>query len=228
MTVIFVTSGTPTTAWTLTRERLADKALEHCGVLGVGKVPAHEDRALALETMDGMLKELPIYGYTWPKVINAPATLTLLANTSPTALPTDYYGSLQPMLIGADGEEVGLSLITLNEWNGIADKDYAADYPDRGYIDPTRRLWTWPVQNADRTLKIFYQKVVDDTVSSTAPDISVPFLLGFAYGIAANIGDAFGVNPNKIQRFEAKWAVARARGINADIQTAPIRFEVYD
>lgn len=216
------------TVWSLTRERLADKALEHCGVLGVGKIPAYEDRGLALETLDGMLKELPIYGYTWPKVINAQASLTLVAATSPTALPTDYYGSLQPMLIGADTEEVNLRIVTLHEWNGIADKDYAADYPDRCYIDPSRRLWTWPIQNANRTLKIFYQKVVDDTVSSTTPDISVPFLLGLAYGIAANIGDAFGVNQNKLQRFEAKWAISRARGMNADIQLAPIRFEVYD
>lgn len=216
------------TAWSLTRERLADKALEHCVVLGVGKIPAYEDRGLALETLDGMLKELPIYGYSWPKIINAQATLTLAANTSPTALPTDYYGSLQPMLIGADTEEVNLRIVTLQEWNGIADKDYAADYPDRGYIDPSRRLWTWPIQKANRTLKIFYQKVVDDTVSSTTPDMSVPFLLGLAYGIAANIGDAFGVSDRKIQRFEAKWAIARTRGINADIQLAPIRFEVYD
>ena len=216
------------TVWTLTRERLADKALEHCGVLGVGKVPAYEDRGLALETLDGMLKELPIYGYTWPKIISAQATLTLVANVSPTALPTDYYGNLQPMLVGADTEEVNLRIVTLHEWNGIADKDYAADYPDRCYIDPARRLWTWPIQKANRTVKIFYQKVVDDTVSSTAPDISVPFLLGLAYGIAANIGDAFGVNGNKLQKFEAKWAIARTRGINADIQLAPIRFEVYD
>ena len=216
------------TAWTLTRERLADKSLEHCGVLGVGKVPAYEDRGLALETLDGMLKELPIYGYSWPKVANAQTSITLLTATNPTALPTDYYGSLMPELVGADLDESPFRLITLAEWNAIADKDYAAAYPDRGYIDPSRRLWTWPVQTASRTLKVFYQKVIDDTVASTSADISVPFLMGLAYGIAANIGDAFGVSEKKLQRFEAKWSVARGRGINADVPLAPIRIEALE
>jgi hypothetical protein len=216
------------TAWTLTRERLADKALEHCGVLGVGKVPSYEDRGLALETLDGILKELPIYGYTWPKIIATQASLTLTAATSPTLLPTDYYGSLMPELVAADGTEWPLRLITMAEWNTIADKDYAAEYPDRAYIDASRKLWTWPVQTANRVLKIFYQKVVDDTVASSAADISVPFLMGLSYGIAANIGDAFGVPEKKIMRFEAKWAVARGRGMNADVPLAPIRFEVLE
>ena len=236
------------TAWTLTRERLADKSLEHCGVLGVGKVPAYEDRGLALETLDGMLKELPIYGYSWPKVANAQASLSLVAATNPTALPSDYYGSLMPNLLdfyksaisglavsgiaisglSSDGDESPFRLITLSEWNAISDKDYAAEYPDRGYIDPSRKLWTWPVQSATRTLKVFYQKVIDDTVASASPDISVPFLMGLAYGIAANIGDAFGVAEKKLQRFEAKWSVARGRGINADVPLAPIRIEALE
>jgi hypothetical protein len=216
------------TTWTLTRERVADKALEHCRVLGVGKVASFEDRALALETMDALLKELPIYGYSWPKISVVQSSLSLVAATSPTAMPADYYGSALFTLIGPDSKEIPFRLMTLSEWNAIADKTYAADYPDRGYLSPDRKLWTWPVQNANRTLKFFYQKVIDDTVSGSTPDISVPWLLGLSFGIAANIGFAFGVSRTDRMDFEAKWSVARTRGINADIMNAPIRIEAFD
>lgn len=216
------------TTWSITRERIADKALEHCRVLGVGKVAAYEDRALCIETMEAIIKELPLYGYTWPKITTTQTSLTLVAATSPTTLPADYYGGPSMTLVGVDGKEKLFRLITLSEWNAISDKSLAADYPDRGYISPDMKLWTWPVQNANRTIKLFYQRILDDTVSGSRPDITVPWILGLSFGIAANVGFAFGISRANRMDFEAKWSVARTRGINAGIMAAPIRIEASD
>lgn len=216
------------TNWTLSRERVADKALEHCRVLGVGKVPAFEDRYLSLETMDALLKELPLYGYVWPKISTTSTALTAVAAINPTLLPSDFYGSPSLMLIGPDGKEAFLRLISLNDWNSITDKTYASDYPDRAYISPDNKLWTWPVQKANRTINIFYQKVIDDTVSGLPPDISVPWILGLSFGIAANMGFAFGIPRADRIDFEQKWSTARGRGLNASIKAAPIRIQAHE
>lgn len=214
------------TSWTLTRERIADKALEKCNVLGVGRVANEEDRSLAMEAMDGILKELPTHGVEWPKVIDSQANIALLADTSPTALPTDYYGGLVVNVVGADGNESELELVSLSEWNAIPDKDYASGYPSKGYIDQQNNLHTWPVQNQAVTLKAYYTKVADDTVDGQAPDITQPFILGFVYGIAAEIGDEFGVKSEKIMRFEAKWNAALMRMKRTTAKHADFKLEV--
>jgi hypothetical protein len=59
-----------TTSWTLTRERICDKALEKCQRLGVGRTVSADDRALCLEALDGILKNLHWYGYSWPKTVS--------------------------------------------------------------------------------------------------------------------------------------------------------------
>jgi len=223
------------TVWSLTRERIADKALGKCGVLGVGKTPSDEDRTLALEALDAILKELPLYGYVWPKVNTAQTDLTLNANTSPTGvpdanattLPTDVYALINIMMVNADGNEYELYPMTLLEWEAVADKDLTADYPTHYYLGPDQRLWTWPIQTSNRTAKVRYQRIIDDTVSGQAPDIGVPWIRGLIKGIAAEIGDEFGVPASDIQRWESSWIETRTRGISAT-NKVPFTIEVED
>lgn len=215
-------------SWTLTSERIADKAIEKCGRLGVGKSASPEDRALAMEALNGILKELPIYGFQWPVVEDSQTTISLVANVSPTALPTDYRGQLVAKVVGSEGYETELNLMTLAEWMQVKDKDLTADYPTDGYVDQSNQLWTWPVQNQAVSLNSVYQKVIDDTVAGSPPEIGNPFILGLAYGVAAEIGDEFGVSDNKINRFEGKWVVARSRGMMATMGKAKMTLEVDD
>lgn len=216
-----------TVAWTLTRERIADKALEKCRRLAAGQTPSAEDRNVALEYMDAILKSLPLYGYTWPQVSTTQASVTLAAATSPTTLPVDFFKGQNPQLryVDADGNQVELVPLTLPEWNAIPDKTLAADYPINYYVSPDGKLWTWPVQNQNVTAKMFYQQVVDDSVGGTPPDVDVPWILGLIYGIAAECSDEFGVPDADRQRFIVTWADLRRRGLNVTRSFAPITVE---
>ena len=200
------------TTWTLTRERIAALALEKCGYEpGVTADSAHT--AIALEALDGLLKELPLYGYSWPKTVAGQAALTLTAATQQTSLPADYYGQPIITFVDASTYEIPLKLVTLPEWMAISNKSATASYPTMGFIDRSDVLWTWPIQTANVSAKISYQQIIDDTAASTAPDVGSTWHLALATGVASEIGDIFGVPASTLQRWEQKWANKRALNI---------------
>lgn len=361
------------TGFTLTRERIADKALEKCGVLGADQVPSSADRALALEAMDLILKQLPLYGYSWPKTRAITTEIAFNRERADYDFPTDYHGNFIGRIVGESGGTRNLRLFYQPEWlrlqrfvgadkvtngqftNGITGftdlsvgdgsisanvsplsgvgaldlnqgtiganfgiaeqqigsltgdtlhelklevsvnnvtvrvgsatglSDILADTvlntgdpvavplqnrvqffvpvganifiqlesagavsttstvdnltlfefrhgePDKGYIDAqVDRIFLHPIPNRDGLIRVSYAAVIDDTVAGQQPDVTVPWILGLAYGIAAEIGDEFGVADNKLTRFEGKWAEARGRGIIFDIDQGTIQVQVDD
>lgn len=215
--------------WTLTRERICDKALEKCKRLGIGRSATAGDRALCIEALEGILKNLMWYGYSWPKTISAFSTLSLTSNLASIALPTDYYTGGRLNYVDASGNEVPLPLpITPEEWRLIPLKTTQAAYPIKVYIDNFNVLWPYPRTNQTVTLNLYYQKVIDNTVAASSTNLDSPWLLGLAYGVAAEIGDEFGVEQKKIDRFEMKWAQQRQLGIMNESPPGPDRMTVSD
>lgn len=212
--------------WSLTRERICDKALEKCKRLGVGRTVSGDDRALCLEALDGILKNLHWYGYSWPKTQSGSQALTI--NSQTTTLPTDFYTGAMLTYTDASGNEIGLPFVTPEQWKSIVLKTTTATYPDRAHIDNFNVLWVYPVPTAALAAKLYYQKVISDSVASTKPDVDSPWLLGLAYGVAAEVGDEFGVDEKKLARFEAKWREQRALGIMNESPPGPDRIEVSD
>ena len=212
--------------WSLTRERIADKGLEKVKAIAAGGTPEAADRSLALEALDGLLKELPWHGFSWPKTVSGQTSLTLVAATQITALPSDYYGNAVLTYLDASLNELPIGLVQFADWNAIIQKTQAAKYPKYGYIDNFLVLRTWPIQSANVTAKLVYQKVIDDTVASTAPDVNNQWFLSLPYGIAAEIGFEFGRPLSEIQAFSAIWAQRRDLGIANQTFPAPDRVQV--
>lgn len=199
--------------WTLTRERLCDKAMEKCGALGVGETPSTADRDLCLEALDSLLKELAFYGYSWPQYTAQQAAITFLAATSTVTLPADYSGGGIINVVDTSGNERPFTLLTLIEWNAIADKSQTADYPKFGYVDNADVLHVWPIQTGNVSGKLWYQQIIDDSAASTAVDLDPAWLRSLVYGIAGEIGDEHDVPEAKIIRFKQEWMAGRLRGI---------------
>lgn len=217
-----------TISWSLTRERIADKALEKCQRTGIGRTVSADDRALCLEALDGLLKNLLWYGYSWPKTASGYTTLAFLSGAQTSALPSDYYTGAMLSYLDASGQEVNLPLVTQEQWKSITSKLTQATYPDRAFIDRFNVLWLYPVPSAGLSVRLYYQAVISDTAAGTAPDLDSPWYLGLAYGVAAEVGDEFGVSEQKIQRFEAKWREQRGLGIRNECPPGPDRIEVSD
>lgn len=188
-------------------------ALEKLGVVGPGVTAEAADTALAIEALDGILKELPLYGYAWPKTVAGQASLTFTAATQQTSLPADYYGHPIISFIDASTKEKQLHIVTLEEWMANPDKTATAAYPTQGFIDRSNVLWTWPIQTANVAAKISYQQIVSDTAVGTSPDLRSTWHMALATGICSEIGDAYGYSPAQLQRWEQKWAQKRALNI---------------
>lgn len=215
--------------WTLTRERVGDKALEKCQRLGIARTASPDDRNLCLEALDGILKNLLWYGYSWPKTASGFSTLVLTSGLPSIALPQDYYSGARLNYVDASGNEVWLpDPITPEEWRLTLNKSTQAYYPMKAYIDNFNVLYPWPLTNQSVTLNLYYQKVILDTVASSAVDLDSPWMIGLVYGVAAEIGDEFGVDPARIARFEAKWREQRALGVMNEAPPGPDRMSVSD
>lgn len=223
-----IANPSATVDWSLTRERICDKALEKCGRLGVGESVASEDRNLCLEALDSILKNLLWRGYSWPKTLSSHTTLAFTTGLTFKALPQDFYTGAQIAYVDASGNEIPIPLVTTSEWNSIVLKSQQAQYPDRGYIDNFNVLWLWPVVNAALTINLYYQKVILDSVAQSSIDMDSPWMLGIVYGVAAEIGDEFGVSEKKLARFETKWREQMALGIMNEAPTGLDRITVSD
>ena len=216
------------TSWTLTRERICDKALEKCNRLGIGRTVNADDRNLCLEALDAILKNLLWYGYSWPKTVSGSVPLLFTAGLQTKALPSDYYSGAQLSYVDLSGNEVPLKLYSSEQWKSIVLKTTQAQYPYGGYIDNFNTLWLYAIPNAALTINLYYQKVTNDTVAASTVDLDSPWMLGLAYGVAAEVGDEFGVDPARLQRFEQKWAQQRSLGLMNETSPGPDRITVSD
>jgi hypothetical protein len=217
-----------TTTWNLTREQIGKKALQKVGNLARGQTANADDLALAIQALDGILKELPIFGYAWPQTALTQAALTLLAGVPTVTFPTDYYGGALVTYLDASGNELPLQLITLDQWLAIPQKSQAAAYPLMAYLDRASVLHVWPVQTANVSAKLSYQQIVADSAAMAITALDPSMMLGIVYAVAAEIGDEFGATEDQIARWRAEWIGRRSLSIMGRTFPSPDRITTAD
>jgi hypothetical protein len=210
------------TSWTLLASEVCDDALLHLGVLDESETASADQRQITLRGLDTVLKELPLAGYTWPK-LSGQVALTW-AGVQALALPTDYYGYPTAWRT-ENGERVPLTQITHASWAQMTNRT-AAGTPTHFYIDPAGTFNVWPTPTSDPSAYLQYQKIVDDAVAGTTPNVLQSMKGALAYGVADQVGLMFAaprarrVEVN--QRWEAKKALFLANAIPHEV----ISFEV--
>jgi len=197
--------------WTLLREQIVERALQKCGVLAVGEPVQPDDQVLCLQALDSILKNLVWRGYNWPETVSYNTTISLAAQT--VNLPADYYSCNGVSYMDAGSQEHELPILPFDQYRDIPKKTETAVYPRFGYIDNFNVLYVWPVPASPVSARLYYQKIIDDTAQATATALDAPWMLGLIYGVAAEVGDEFGVDERRLQRFEVKWREQLALGI---------------
>jgi hypothetical protein len=82
------------TTWALTAEQIVDQACWNLGLAGINKSVRPEHRMLGLRILNAILKRLKIYGYAWPKSVDAEWRFAIDAgNTQPIAGPSDFLSA---------------------------------------------------------------------------------------------------------------------------------------
>lgn len=216
-----------TTGWTLSAQLICRDALEHLEAIGVGETMSPADLSVALRGLDAVLKELPLSGYHWPKLSGETALTWASATPQTISLPVDYYD--YPLAWKTvNGELVPLVQIPHATWIGMNDRTATAEQPTHFYVSPSKVLHFYPVPTVDPVAKLQYQRVVDDAVSGSAPDVLQTLFNALGYGVANEIKFKFGVNPQKAEGIRLTWEQKKALALESAVSYEPIVFSVAD
>jgi hypothetical protein len=215
------------TSWTLTANQICRDALEHLGAAGEGETVSAGDQNLALRALDAVLKELPLSGYSWPKLSGEVALAWNSVSPQAVTLPTDYYAYPAAWKTVND-ELVPLTQIPHAEWVTMAGKENEAQEPTHFYISPSKVLHFWPEPTQDPGAKLQYQKIVDDAQATSAPDMPQYWINALGYGVASELRFKFGIDTQKRNEIKMQWEEKKTFCLANSIPSEPISFSVAD
>ena len=210
-----------TTAWTRTAGAICTEALQNLGIQDSGSSIPPEDMQTALDALDAVLKELPLYGYSWPKL----SVRTSLAwTTNPISLPSDYFGYLR---VWANG--IPLREMSVTVWNNLTNNVQFADTaPTSFYVDPSNALNLYPQPSFDPLITVQYQRIVDDVAQGQSVDLPQYWNNALGWGVALELGPKFRVPEQELQRIEKMWMQKMTRALGNSVANGPISFDVAD
>lgn len=210
------------TAWTLTASEICSDALTHLGYMAPGETASAIDIQTALRGLDAVLKELPLVGYTWPK-LSAETALTW-ASVQTINLPSDFYG--YPVAWKTlNGQRVPLQQIPHATWVQMHDRS-ATGEATHFYISPSNVFYVWPVPSSDPGLYVQYQKIVDDASLAVTPDVLQTWKYPLGYGVANEISLKMGAPAERRVEIAQRWAGKRDLLVKNSQVSEPISFEV--
>lgn len=129
----------------LTRNKIAEKALQKVGNLARGQTANPDDRQIALDSLDRLIKSLPIHGYTVPAVLPSdPVVYSGLVEEWDEALILGVAAEIGDEFSAPANDKI----MWLQQWSGLRQKlvDYTAPkLPDRiGVSEYRRPCYGWP------------------------------------------------------------------------------------
>jgi hypothetical protein len=201
-------------------------ALELCQVIGSDETVSPEDSALCLRALNGILKELPIHGISWPKVSSANTALAWSVTTpDAVTVPTDFFGVPVLRFTNAAGTLSPLGPLTKVKYEAL-DATATGAYPEFFYLAPNNAVYLWPVPTQDPGLVLTYQAVVNDLSLTATPDVQQAFWHGLQFWLAEEVKLKFNVTGALSQEIEKKFMQKRAMMQQWSVEMAPIDMTV--
>ena len=213
------------TSWTLTATEICRDALEHLQVVGANETVSASDQQIALRALDGVLKELPLAGYVWPKLSGEVALTWGGVGVQTMVLPTDYYNFPVAWKL-LNGEKVPLRQIVHANWVQMTNR--AATGPvTHFYISPAGVFYMYPtpIEVTDPAVYLQYQKIVDDADASLTPDVLQIMKNPLGYGVANELKFKFALDKSERDDIERTWIQKRSMAIESAMSYEPISFE---
>lgn len=215
-------------AWTLTTIEIIKGALQLCQAIGVGENVNDEDADLCMDSLQGLMKELPSHGFLWPQLSNTPVAVAwVLGTPSVVTPPTDYFGAPVLKFTDASGQKVQLRQLTKQKFE-LLDLTKTATYPEAFYVSPNLAFNLWPAPTQNPGLTLTYQSVLPDLVLTGTPSIQQQYLNTLQFMLADEIALKYGV-PQDV-RVEISARAAQKKGLMMSWATdlAPIYITVDD
>lgn len=189
-----------------TREQLRASVLRKLGV-GLDGSAASADHEIVYEAMDMRLKEMHRLGTFWRKVDKVAATFSLsAATTSAQAASADILFPIQ-MAVRDGSLDEPVDIIGIREYDAIENKALAG-FPKVATWKGSTEFLFWPVPTKATTATIIYEKIADDTSAGATLDIDQSMIRAFRDLLCYDVGDQFGVDETRMQRFKVDSAQA--------------------
>lgn len=219
----------PTTVdWSQTTIDVIEGALQLCQAIGVGENVKDADSSLCLTALDGLLKELPIHGFSWPQVTASADDFAWTLST-PCILvpPTDYFGAPVLKFTDASGRAVELTQLPKTAFEAL-DLTQTAVYPQYYYVSPDLAFNIWPAPTQDPGLTLTYQRIIPDLMLTTAPGLQQQYLNALQYLLADEISLKYGVPQAERAEIAARASVKKNMMMQWAVDLAPISITVDD
>lgn len=215
-------------AWTLTAIEVIRGALQLCGAIGVGETVSDDDADLCLDSLTGVVKELPLQGFSWPEVSSTPVVVAWSGGTpSVVTPPADYFES--PFLKYMDAAGKMRLLTRIPKWRyEQLDLTQTAQYPQVYYVAPDLSFKLWPTPTQNPNLMLTYQSIIPDPVLTATPSIQQQYLNALQYFLADEISMKYGVPQAERAEISARAAQKKFLMNQWAIDQGPVAFTVDD
>lgn len=214
------------TTWTITASDIIRGALEVNSAIGATEAVTAEDSELCLRALNGIIKEMPLHGLSWPQLSSVAVALTW-SGVAPSKAnpPADYFGVPVLKYTTAAGPLKELIQLPKPAYERL-DITVTAQYPTHFYEGPDKTFYLWPVPTQDPALKLSYQAIADDASLTVTPDVQQQYLNLFELWVGDKISLKFETPAQTRVEINARFKEALERMKQWAVDMAPISVEV--
>lgn len=214
------------TSWSITASDIIRGALEVNGAIDPTEPVSAEDSEMCLRAFNGIIKEMPLHGLSWPKLSSTAVSLTWSAVTPGLATPpADYFGMPVLKYTAANGRLYELKQLSRAKFERC-DLAQTAPYPEFFYEAPNRTFTYWPTPTQDPGAKLDYQAIADDIVLTAAPDVQQAYLNMFELWVGDKISLKCQTPAQTRVEINARMKEARELVKQWAVDLAPLDFTV--
>lgn len=214
------------TTWSITATQIIRGALELNAAADPNEAVSAADSETCLLALNGIIKEMPLHGLSWPELSNAAVAVSWSVLTPGYITPpADYFGVPVLKYTNASAKLVTLTQLPRPGFD-LLDLTKTAQYPEFFYESPNKTLYLWPIPTQDPAFKLTYQSIGDDATLVAAPDVQQSYLNLMQLWLADEISLKYGTSPGERQEISARLMVKRELMKQWAVDKAPISFEV--
>ena len=196
-----------TTSFTRTREQVGDMVLRKLGILQPGGTAVASHLTVVYEAIDLRLKEMHRLGVFWRKVTNVPVTFSLTASIATASAGAGDILFPLKMTFSNGSNDDPITIVGMREYAAIHDKSRSGN-PEKALWKGGTEFIFYPIPSANGTAKLLYEKIADDTATSTAPDVDVAMMRWLRDLVAYDVSDDFAQPEQKKVRLMKESQIA--------------------
>lgn len=195
------------TTFTRTREQLRSMVLRKLGVIGASTSVVSVDADIVYEAIDLRLKEMHRLGIYWRKVDEVPFVFSVTsAVASAHVLTVDIQFPILLTIRDASSDEQ-VEIVGTTEWAKIPDKTRTG-LPEKALWAGSDEFFFYPIPITSTSARLTYERIANDTTAGSAVDAEVSMVRWLKDIISYDVGDDFGIDEQRMQRFMKEAATA--------------------